>query len=156
MDGLYLYCVKGASVGHKEWERRAQAWLMRCSWTSAGSWRGDQSSWPQERRQWGGLQRLCRVLWPQKTLLSSNDPIGKDIHNPLPHHFYFPFSIWRKSSPKTPAYVKKRRWLSASCEKDIYWIPTKPPLWQVFAECMYRAHNFNNRTTSIFWLLNSV
>jgi len=74
---------------------------------------GDKPSWPQQSWPGSGMQSLCRVLWPQKILRSSNDPIGKDIHNLLPHHFYFPFSIWRKSSLKTLAYVKKRRRLPA-------------------------------------------
>lgn len=64
---------------------------------------GDRSSRPQHSWQGRGLQRLCRVLWPQKTVPSSNDPIGKDIHNPLSHHFYSSFSIRRKSSLKTLA-----------------------------------------------------
>lgn len=79
------------------------ALLLNLSWLSTVETNhAGLDSWPGS-----GVQRLCRVLGPQKILRSSNDPIGKNIHNLLPHHFYFPFSIWRKSSLKTLAYVKK-------------------------------------------------
>lgn len=88
MAGPNLYRSKGVSVGHEERERRARVWLLRCSWTSAGS---------------GGVCKGYAEFSGLRTIPSSNDPIGKDIHNPRSHRFYLPFSIWSKSSLKTLA-----------------------------------------------------
>lgn len=158
--GLHLYWPTGRRPGG--WARgvREKGWGLTCVLLLglvALNCR-DTSSWPRHSWQRSALHGLRTALWQQKTLLSSNGPAGKDVRNPLPHLFISHFPPEGEAHClKTSTCMKKRRWRSAYCEKDIYWPPTTRSPGRVFAECIYIARDFfNSHATSRSWLLNSV
>lgn len=148
----------GQAGGHAEWGRRAEVWLVCCSWASWLSTAETHPAGPDTAGSGVLCMGYARLSGSRKLYFLQMARQERMFVIRFPTFFISHFPPEGEAHClKTSTCMKNRRWHSAYCEKDIYWPPTTRSPGRVFAECIYIARDFFNRhATSRSWLLNSV